>query len=325
MKNDLLQKLNTKVDMVALDVGARGGFSTDLGAIASITSCFGFEPDVEECSRLNESRGIISSWKSMKYLPTALADSTRTLHLNLYRQRGCSSVLVANKDLGKRFSREHYYIKDGEVKIEAKALDEVVEEHSIKSPAYMKIDVQGMEVDVFNGAQATLRDSLVGIRTEVSFLPLYNDQPLFAEVDQVLRSYGFVPMRWLELHEWRRMSKLKYPFSSKGPLPSSRGQMIHGDVLYLIQPEEIELNTEAAARRLIRLGLVSLCYGQIDHAYASFSRPIVREFLGEELLNKVLMEAQRISHQMSRGARIFSSGKMILNRAKKMALMGRSS
>ncbi|MGQ3684446.1 MAG: FkbM family methyltransferase [Candidatus Loosdrechtia sp.] len=305
-KNTLL-KIATEVGLTALDVGSRGGVSNDLRPLSRAVDYYGFEPEPTECERLKREINH-SPWKSVTYLATALADKDRELKLNLYRQRGCSSVFNAQRDVGKRFSRGGDYIHDGEVSISAKCLDNVVKEHKIPSPAHMKIDVQGMEVDVFNGAHEALTNSLVGIRTEVEFFPLYEGQPLFAEVDQTLRPYGFVPMRWLELHEWRRNTRVKYPFCSSGELPCSRGQIIHGDVLYLLQPEVIEGNTEVDARRLIRLGLIAICYEHLDHAQAAFSHPIVARYLGDKVNADLWAVLKQISRRLKRKAWFVAQG-----------------
>lgn len=55
---------------------------------------------------------------------------------------------------------------------------------------FLKIDVQGGELDVLKGAQRLLENVIV-IHCEMEFAPVYQDQPLFAEVDTFLRSIGF--------------------------------------------------------------------------------------------------------------------------------------
>jgi len=299
---DKLVSLAQRVGLVALDVGARGGVNQDLLSLAPGVDIFGFEPDPEECTKLNV-KSDKGPWKSLNFIATALADSDRSIRLNLYKKRGCSSVLSARKDLGDLFSRGDYYIHEGFVEAPASTLDSIVVENPIASPAFMKIDVQGMEVDVFTGSQKTLSEHLVGIRTEVSMFPMYESQPLFAEVDQALRKFGFVPMRWLELHEWRRSTRVKYPAISKEPMPFSRGQMMHGDVLYLMHPEAMEDGTDAKIRRLVRLALVAICYGQLDHAHATLSRPRVREFVQGCIGSDPIGVLEKLSMSMARATR----------------------
>ncbi|MEJ3816632.1 FkbM family methyltransferase, partial [Campylobacter jejuni] len=57
---------------------------------------------------------------------------------------------------------------------------------------YLKIDVQGSELAVFQNGRRRLAEAVV-IQTEVSFLPLYKKQPVFGEIDLELRSQGFIP------------------------------------------------------------------------------------------------------------------------------------
>jgi FkbM family methyltransferase len=66
-------------------------------------------------------------------------------------------------------------------------LDDVSE---ITDCDYLKIDVQGGELDVLAGAQGLLKKAIV-VHCEVEFGPVYKDQPLFADIDCFLRSEGF--------------------------------------------------------------------------------------------------------------------------------------
>ena len=68
-------------------------------------------------------------------------------------------------------------------------LDEIEEVDAVD---YLKIDVQGSELSVFKGGRGKLR-SAVAIHTEVSFVTLYREQPVFGEIDLSLRSLGFLP------------------------------------------------------------------------------------------------------------------------------------
>ncbi len=272
-------KLANHVGVVALDIGARGGPNNDLADLAPAIDMYCFEPDEEEYNQIsNSSKG---PWKSITFIPSAVAAHEETFSLNLYRQRGCSSRFKADSEMAALFNREDYYVHDGCATVSAKSLDQLVSEHQIANPAFLKIDVQGMEIDCFSGAKNVLANSLVGIRSEVSFFPVYKGNPLFSDVDKALNPYGFVPMRWLELHEWRRTTRAKWPKTSPGKMPYSRGQMIHADVLYLLHPEKLPDTTDEEVKRLIRLALVAICYEHFDHAHAVFTRQQVYDYILE--------------------------------------------
>jgi FkbM family methyltransferase len=277
-----LLSLIKQIGLTALDVGARGGVNADLKAIAPAVNYVGFEPDSLECARLNNSPNEFS-WNTARFLPVALAAMPGEFSLNIYSKRGCTSKYKARKELGALFSRGHFYDLDAVVQVPCQRLDDLVEKDAILEPAYMKIDVQSMEIEVFDGAVKTLREHLCAIRTEVSFFPTYENQPLFAEVDQRLRRDGFVPMRWMESHDWRRSTSRKPRSLAGGDLPYSRGQLIHADVLYFQHPESLPTDTPSALRRLLRLGVIASCYEHYDHALAAFGNKTVQQYCGDVL------------------------------------------
>ncbi len=55
---------------------------------------------------------------------------------------------------------------------------------------FLKLDIQGAELAALKGASATLARTAV-IQVEVEFAPIYQGQPLFAEVELLLRQAGF--------------------------------------------------------------------------------------------------------------------------------------
>ncbi|MGZ3033425.1 FkbM family methyltransferase, partial [Pseudomonas aeruginosa] len=75
-------------------------------------------------------------------------------------------------------------------------LDDIGE---IDAMDYLKIDVQGSELAVFQNGRRRLAEVVV-IQTEVSFLPLYKKQPVFGEIDLELRSQGFIPHALLAIN-----------------------------------------------------------------------------------------------------------------------------
>ena len=77
-----------------------------------------------------------------------------------------------------------------------RSLDASLANNSILNPAFVKIDIQGMELEVFKGAQSFLKNNCLGIRVEVYFHAIYENQPLFHEIDAYLRKLGFFPFQF---------------------------------------------------------------------------------------------------------------------------------
>jgi len=75
-------------------------------------------------------------------------------------------------------------------KVNVATVDEFVAEH-VKPDArvFLKLDVQGFEKAVIQGAQHTL-PSLIGVQLEMSFVPLYDGGMLYLEVFDWAASQG---------------------------------------------------------------------------------------------------------------------------------------
>jgi len=142
----------------------------------------GFEAVEEECRKLNS-----SAPETQRFLPYAVGNgSTGT-----FRQcniPATSSLFEPNRTLLDRFQNLGEFTRVvRESLVETRRLDDIAE---VESADYLKLDVQGAEYDVIEGAARVLSSTLV-VHTEVEFVPLYLGQPLFAEVDQALRRQGF--------------------------------------------------------------------------------------------------------------------------------------
>ncbi len=57
---------------------------------------------------------------------------------------------------------------------------------------YLKIDIQGGELDVFRHGKSKLSKAAL-IQAEVSFVPLCEGQTIFGDIDIELRIQGFIP------------------------------------------------------------------------------------------------------------------------------------
>jgi hypothetical protein len=73
--------------------------------------------------------------------------------------------------------------------VETRRIDDLAE---IAALDFLKIDMQGSERAAFRGGRSRLAQA-VAVQTKVCFMPLYNDQPLFADIDEDLRAFGFIP------------------------------------------------------------------------------------------------------------------------------------
>ncbi len=77
------------------------------------------------------------------------------------------------------------------VECEFTTLDEFIEENNIPSIDILKMDVQGSETKVLNGAKRALQDERIAlIYSEVITMPTYKDQPKLWEILRAFDEYG---------------------------------------------------------------------------------------------------------------------------------------
>lgn len=70
-------------------------------------------------------------------------------------------------------------------------VDEVIAKEELSGPFFLKVDVQGAELDVLDGARATLADT-EAVALEVSMFELMKGAPQFHDVVAYMREHGFV-------------------------------------------------------------------------------------------------------------------------------------
>lgn len=142
----------------------------------------GFEPDSKECERLNAAYG-----QPHRFFPVFVGDGRDAVfHETNWNLTG--SLFEPNHELNQRFYRLAELVTlVARHPVKTTRLDDIGE---IDDVDLIKIDVQGAELMVFQNAPRLLGRALM-VQTEVEFVPLYREQPLFADVDIFLRQSGF--------------------------------------------------------------------------------------------------------------------------------------
>lgn len=207
----------------------------------------GFDPQPAALESLNRRKGPHET-----YLPYAVGDgSTRTLHV--CHAPGLTGLLTPDP---RTLSLLPLFPEFGRVEstaeVSTRALDSIDE---ITALDLLKIDVQGSELMVFRSGRQKL-SMAVAIQTEVSFLPLYQGQPPFGEVDLELRSQGFVPHALVDTRRWI-ITPLTVNDNPRQPL----NQLVEADIVYVRDFREPEAFTDG---QLAHLALIA------HHCYRSF-------------------------------------------------------
>ncbi|MGH8616786.1 MAG: FkbM family methyltransferase [Burkholderiales bacterium] len=246
-----------------VDIGARGGLQPNWAITRKYLRVIGFEPDPIECARLREAHDR----KHFVYINAAAHRSHSELLLNVARDPGTSSLLAPNKTFLEQFADSARFDTVEQVKVTADSLDTLLSKHDIQTPDFLKIDTQGAELPILEGAERVLATSVFGLEVEVQFAALYQGQSSFGEVETLLHGAGFQLMDLRHAY-WKRARGARYG--------GSKGQLVFGDALYFKterafqQQLEAETDEHLCRVRLAHAMAISLLYGYVDYALELF-------------------------------------------------------
>ena len=167
-----------------VDVGAMAAGEDPYQRLAEQLACeiIGFDAQEEECRKLNAAAGAGRS-----FLPYVIGDGSAQTFYQCAAAHS-SSLLEPNRELLEHFTGFAEMLRVvARQPVGTRRLDDVPQ---AAGADFLKLDVQGGELMVLDGAPRTLRDVLV-VHTEVEFVPLYKGQPLFSDIDARMRSHGF--------------------------------------------------------------------------------------------------------------------------------------
>jgi FkbM family methyltransferase len=232
----------------------------------------GFEPQPEALDKLIAHKGELET-----YLPYAVGGETRAT-LKVCQAPGMTSLLTPEPrtlNCFPGFAVFGHVLK--EVPIETRALDSIAE---ITHIDHLKIDVQGSELNIFRNGAAKLAHA-TSIQTEVSFVPLYQGQPVFGDIDLALRALGFIPHMFADINK-----RMILPLHHADNLYSSINQLLEADVVYVRDFTQAEKMT---AEQLKHLALVAHhCYRSYDLAANCINHLVTRGALPADAVGRYL-------------------------------------
>lgn len=185
-------------------------------------------------------------------LPCAAAGENGTASLHLTADRGGSSLLEPDPDKYARYGHEVAARVEEIVPVETRTLEAALDEAGIAQVDAIKLDTQGTELEILRSLGRQRLRSLLFLESEVEFVRLYHDQPLFRDLDAFLSREGF---------ELFFLNRVFWNYGRRGWRSYGRGQLVHGDVHYL--RHSFDHLDPASVGKLI---VVSCLYGYADYA-----------------------------------------------------------
>jgi FkbM family methyltransferase len=199
---------------LVLDVGASEGmYAKQLRRLGFDSKIVSFEPLSAAFAALEGAAAGDPLWECRRL---ALGSFDDTAEINV-AGNSTSSSLLGMEDRQIQSAPQAKYV--GTEKVEVSRLDSIwAELVGDEDRIYLKLDVQGFELEVLKGAEGCL--SFVDcVQAELSFVPLYEGAPTFLEMIDELGSRGF------------RLAGLE-----EGHDDQSTGEMLQADGIFVREP-----------------------------------------------------------------------------------------
>jgi FkbM family methyltransferase len=213
-----------------IDVGARGGAHPLVEPAAELIQVLGFEPDLAALALLQEESRNAPFARS-EYSPFALAEKKGPHPLHLCAAETNHSLRAPNEVFCARYQMAKF-AKVGETTVNCRTLDDLLLPRLEQDPylaEFLKIDTQGTEHEILEGAQEVLRRGTVALFVEVSFSPIYAGQSRFSELELFLRSLGFAFFGFDRLHYRSRKKLDKHR-------EAGRERLLYSDAVFFKDP-----------------------------------------------------------------------------------------
>lgn len=190
-----------------------------------IAHVVGFEPNPQAFEKLEAVKKPHD-----KFFMQAIGDGEVQTY-NMCVAEGMSSNYDPDPEVMNRFQMYPEFSKIVETsQMETMRLDDIPD---AKDSDMVKIDVQGSELRIFQNATDVLSD-IVLVHTEAMFVPIYKNQPLFADQDIFLRGQGF------HFHTITDVKKRAYrPLVINGDARNGLNQICTVDVIYFAAWERL--------------------------------------------------------------------------------------
>ena len=190
---DLINSLLIKKKLLALDVGAQGGFNSDQFVSSKYNHFFDpilIEPIKEEAEKLKKNNSQI--------IENALwSFQTKKKIYILGNRLGSSSMYEPNPDFFDmhKIKKKNYqnYSVTNEIEVHCETLSHSLSKLKINKLDYLKIDTQGAELDILKGI-GVYRPLLIRIESHVH--SMYKDVPSWNELLDCLYKLNYLVVDW---------------------------------------------------------------------------------------------------------------------------------
>jgi FkbM family methyltransferase len=241
--------------LVIYDVGAAGQiYPLYDEATAGCWIAHGFEPVPSSFDRLAK-RYANSTHVKLHHLALSDRSGIATLHVN--------KAVPTYSSLNENCLAQEVNAGDVEaVDIECARMDEFQRSADLPAPDFIKLDTEGTEFSILRGGETLLKQQCLGVVSEVKFLAFSADTTQFSDLDQLLRSCGFILFD-LQISRGARCVDVRFG-GKKGAIDSAYALYFRD--FYAFYSESLSQNPQLARSKLLKMLSLTIRYLYLDYA-----------------------------------------------------------
>ncbi len=169
-----------------LDVGANSGqYANELFVLGYNRKIISFEPVKSVFDELNAKANNNKNWTAFNF---GLGNKEEEVMINISKNTYSSSLLEMMPNHIKSAPESKYTHKETvRIKTIDSIYDEIINDNEV---VFLKLDVQGFERNVLEGAKNSLKN-IKGVQIEMSLEELYKGEMLFVETIKLLKTFGY--------------------------------------------------------------------------------------------------------------------------------------
>ena len=252
----LIRQVKANLIFNILEIGARplGGDAEPFHILPDLfpdSRIAAFEVDPELCEQLNR-----DARPGLTYYPVAVGRTEETRPFYQTAHPMCSSLYKPNAKLLEQYQNLDMAQMKCVSAVDTVSMDRFVVDNDIGPVDFIKIDIQGAELDAFEGAESALKDTLA-IVSEAEFVPVYEKQPLFGDVCAFLAERGIIFHKFLGL-EGRALKPTIVNNEKSFPV-----QLLWTDAMFL---RDLTPPNSLAGDQLLKLAVLAHMYKSRDVA-----------------------------------------------------------
>lgn len=181
--------MTPNIHTTVIDAGGRYGLHPTWKPFAGELNYYLFEPDSTEAARLREKYAARSS--EIEVLDRALLDTEGSIRLFMFRNRAMSSSCERNPVVVfYKGEREHEPEIVSHQDVPTLTVDRFCRQRTIAAD-FLKLDTEGTEYLVLQGALEQLSRNVLGVRCEVAFDHIFKGMPMFSAIHEFMLSNNF--------------------------------------------------------------------------------------------------------------------------------------